>query len=264
MNGKIDHLLSITAFEEQGMALPESYVEQEYNKKLIKEFNGDRKLFRDVLRSYGQSQLEYRESLKDDIIHMHMLSSRKRKMEDVSPGRVEKYYKENIKDFRTEASIRLCEIVITNNSVDTDSTPENLSNQVWKKLQSGEPFEKLAKIYGDSTFKKDGGDWGVFASENEIRNKAIQKQAFLLKEGTFSAPFKVSLLERKADGKIGPSGEFAYYLLYAKEVRKQGFKKIEEVRSEIERILAKEIESKSQRKWLSRQKRGSYVHLTLP
>ena len=165
VDGKIDRLLSISAFEEQGMAMPESYIEQEYNKKLINEFNGDRRLFRDVLRGNGQSQLEYRENLKGDIIHMHMLSSRKRKMEEVSPGRVENYYKENMGDFRTDRSIRLCEIVLTEDSVNSSSTPEAFSKQVWLKLKSGEPFEKLAKIYGESTFKKDGGDWGVFASE---------------------------------------------------------------------------------------------------
>ncbi len=264
VDGKIDRLLSISAFEEQGMAMPESYIEQEYNKKLINEFNGDRRLFRDVLRGNGQSQLEYRENLKGDIIHMHMLSSRKRKMEEVSPGRVENYYKQNMRDFRTDRSIRLCEIVLTEDSVDSSSNPEAFSKQVWLKLKSGEPFEKLAKIYGESTFKKDGGDWGVFASQKEIRNEALRKQAFLLKEGTYSSPFKVPLLERKADGTIGASGRFAYYILFAKEVREGGFKNIDQVRPEIEKILADEIESKSQRKWLSRQKRSAYVHLSLP
>ena len=189
MDGKIDRLLSISAFEEQGMAMPESYIEQEYNKKLINEFNGDRRLFRDVLRGNGQSQLEYRENLKGDIIHMHMLSSRKRKMEEVSPGLVENYYKENIRDFRTDRTIRLCEIVLTEDSVDSSSDPEAFSKQVWLKLKSGEQFEKLAKIYGESTFKKDGGDWGVFVSQKEIRNETLRKQAFLLKKGTYSYPF---------------------------------------------------------------------------
>ena len=32
-------------FEEKGMGIPESIIEQEYNKRLIQEFNGDRKLF---------------------------------------------------------------------------------------------------------------------------------------------------------------------------------------------------------------------------
>ena len=64
VDGKIDRLLSIFAFEEKGMGIPESIIEQEYNKRLIQEFNGDRKLFREVLRSKGQSQLEYRDELE--------------------------------------------------------------------------------------------------------------------------------------------------------------------------------------------------------
>ena len=74
----------------------------------------------------------------------------------------------------------------------------------------------------------------------------------------------MALLERKADGTIGDSGRFAYYILYAKQVREGGFKNIDQVRPEIEKILAGEIESKSQRKWLTRQKRSAYVHLSLP
>ena len=119
----------------------------------------------------GQSQLEYRENLKEDIIHMHMLSARKRKMEEISPGRVENYYKENIQDFRTDSSIRLCEIVLSEDSVDSNSSPEEFSKKVWLKLKSGEPFEKLATMYGESTFKKDGGDWGVFASKKKSEIK---------------------------------------------------------------------------------------------
>lgn len=264
VDGKIDRLLSIIAFEEQGMAMPDSYVEQEYNKKLINEFNGDRRLFRDVLRGNGQSQLEYRENLKEDIIHMHMLSSRKRKMEEVSPGRVESYYRENLSDFRTDSSIRLCEIVITENSVPAGTSSESFAKSVWGQLNAGEPFEELAKKYGESAFKSDGGDWGVFASKKEIRNKHIQKQAFQLKENSFSSPFKVALLERKNDGSVGPSGNFAHYIIFAKKIRQGGFRNIDDVRPEIEKILAAEIEAKSQRKWLSRQKRGAFVQLSLP
>ena len=32
---KIDRLLSITAFKEKGMNIPEAYIEQQYNKKLL-------------------------------------------------------------------------------------------------------------------------------------------------------------------------------------------------------------------------------------
>ncbi|MBT7650671.1 MAG: hypothetical protein HN553_06825, partial [Opitutae bacterium] len=69
VDGKIDRLLSIIAFREKGMQIPEAYIEQQYNKKLISEFNGDRKLFRDYLKTNGRSQLEYRKDLEEEIIY---------------------------------------------------------------------------------------------------------------------------------------------------------------------------------------------------
>ena len=89
VDGKIDRLLSIIAFEEEGKGIQEAIIEQEYNKRLIQEFNGDRKLFRDVLRSKGQSQLEFRDQLKEDLIYGHMMSTRRRTKEEISPEKVE-------------------------------------------------------------------------------------------------------------------------------------------------------------------------------
>ena len=264
VDGKIDRLLSIIAFTEQGMAMPESYVEQEYNKKLMQDFNGDRKLFRDVLKGNGQSLLEYRDNLKEDIIHMHMLSARKRKREEVSPGRVEEYYRQNMGDFRTETSVRLREIVLTQQSGESEESLSQQARSIWGSLKKGESFEKLAKQYGESPFKSDSGDWGVYATKKEIRNEKIRQYAFSLQKNEFSAPFKVELLERKPDGSIGKSGEIAYYILQAADIRPGGVKDINEVRPEIEKILASEIEAKSQRQWLSRQKKGAYVSVTLP
>ena len=113
VDGKIDRLLSIAAFKDKGMVIPETFIEQQYNKRLIREFNGDRKLFRDVLRSNGQSQLEFRKDLEEEIIYSHMLSSRKRLKEEISPEKVEKYYDDHPNLFKTEEKVSLREIVFS-------------------------------------------------------------------------------------------------------------------------------------------------------
>ena len=102
VDGKIDRLLSIIAFREKGMQIPEAYIEQQYNKKLISEFNGDRKLFRDYLKTSGRSQLEYRKDLEEEIIYSHMLATRRRLKEEISPEKVELYYRNNNNLFKTE------------------------------------------------------------------------------------------------------------------------------------------------------------------
>ena len=264
VDGKIDRLLSIYAFEEKGMGIPESIIEQEYNKRLIKEFNGDRKLFRDVLRSNGQSQLEFRDELREDIIYGHMLSTRKRLKEEISPEKVERFYRENSRMFKTEAKIKLREIVFSQIAGEPEAILMQQAKQIQDMLAQGSPFEVLAAQHGQSPFRDKGGDWGVFVSSREIRSTEIRQQAFALKKGEVTNPFTIDLLERKANGDIGKSGKIAVYLLKAEEVVAAGRKSLDDVRLEIEKILASKIEAKSQRQWFNRLKRDAFIEVSLP
>ena len=263
VDGKVDRLLSQVAFKEKGMALPETYIEQEYSSKLMSNFNGDRRLFRQVLQSNGQSPLEYKEQLKEDIIHMHWLSQRKRTRDDISPQSVEDYYQLNQNEFRTEKRIRLSEIVFSENN-DGESDLNAEAKRIYSLLEKKQDFNFYASQNGQSQFREKGGDWGVFVSREEIRNSKIRKVAFELKEGEFSEPFSVDLLERKTDGSVGPSGKIAWYILKVSKIERARLLPVDEVRIEIEGILSKHLELTEQRKWLSRQKKNAYIEVNLP
>ena len=102
------------------------------------------------------------------------------------------------------------------------------------------------------------------ASSREIRSQEIREQAFELKEGDISQPFKVELLERKLDGSVGKSGKLAVYILKAEKVENSGVRPLEDVRNEIENLIAQEIEAIAQRKWLTNVKADAYVRINLP
>ena len=264
VEGKIDRLLSIAAFKEKGMAIPETYVEQEYNKRLIRDFNGDRKLFRDYLLSNGRSQLEFRKDLEEEIIYSHMLSTRRKLKEEISPEKVEAYYDKNPNLFKTEEKIRLSEIAFSQIAGEPQSVLLQQARKVVAEFKKGVPFKKLASENGQSPFRDKAGDWGVMVSEREIRNDEIRKRAFSLDKGQLSEPFVVETLQREKDGSIKKSGKFAVYLLLVSERKVSGRKPLEEVRLEIERTLASEYEAQSQREWLGRLKKDAYVRVTLP
>jgi peptidyl-prolyl cis-trans isomerase SurA len=264
VEGEIDRLLSIAAFKEKGMAIPDTYVEQEYNKRLIRDFNGDRKLFRDYLRSNGRSQLEFRKDLEEEIIYSHMLSTRRKLKEEISPDKVEAYYDKHVNLFKTEEKVRLSEIAFSQIAGEPQSVLLQQARKVVEEFKKGVPFEKLAAQNGQSQFRDKAGDWGVMASEREIRNDEIRKRAFSLKKGEMSEPFVVETLERKKDGTIKKSGKFAVYLLLVSEKKVSGRKPLDEVRQEIERTLTSEYEAQSQRQWLGRLKKEAYVRITLP
>ena len=264
VEGKIDRLLSIYAFEEKGMGIPESIIEQEYNKRLIQEFNGDRKLFRDVLRSKGQSQLEFRDELREDIIYGHMLSTRKRMKEEISPEKVERFYRENGVMFKTEAKVKLREIVFSQIAGEPEAILMHQAQEIQDMLKSGSPFEVLASQHGQSPFRAKGGDWGVMVSSREIRSDGIRETAFKMKKGEVSKPFTIELLERKPNGQVGKSGKIAVYILKVEDLKPAGIKSLDQVRPEIEKILASRIEAKSQRQWFNRLKRDAFIQVNLP
>ena len=264
VDGKVDRLLSIAAFGEKGMQIPTSYIEQEYNKRLIRDFNGDRKLFRDTLRSKGLSQLEYRKEIEEEIIYSHMLSTRRRLKEEISPEKVELYYEKNSDQYKTEAMVQLGEIAFSQIAGEPETVLLQQAHQVIKEIKGGLSFKDAAFKNGQSPFREKSGDWGVMVSEREIRSKEIKKEAFSLKEGEISKPFIVNILERKPDGTVGSSGKIAVYILQAIKVTKSGRKPLDEVRPLIEKTLASDIEAKSHRQWLSRLKRDAYVRVTLP
>lgn len=264
VDGKIDRLLSISAFREKGMNIPTSYIEQEYNKRLIRDFNGDRKLFRDTLRSKGLSQLEYRKEIEEEIIYSHMLSTRRRLKEEISPEKVESYYQANLGKFKTFGKIQLGEIAFSQIAGEPETVLLQQAHKILKDIKAGQSFEDAALKNGQSPFREKSGDWGVMVSEKEIRSQEIRKEAFALKEGAISKPFIVNILERKPDGTVGNSGKIAVYILKALKVTQAGRKPLDEVRSQIERTLASDIEAQSHRQWLSRLKRDAYVRVTLP
>ena len=264
VDGKIDRLLSIAAFKEKGMGIPETFIEQQYNKRLIREFNGDRKLFRDVLRSNGQSQLEFRKDLEEEIIYSHMLSTRKRLKEEISPEKVEKYYEEHPNLFKTEEKISLREIVFSQIAGEPQAILLQQAQKIIGEIKKGVKFEELASKNGQSPFREKAGDWGFMVSDREIRSEQIRKEAFSLKEGEVSEPFVVDILERDKDGGIRKSGKVAVYILQVTKKLSSGRRPLDEVRQEIEQTLASEYESQSQRQWLGRLKKKAYIRVSLP
>ena len=264
VDGKIDRLLSIAAFKDKGMVIPETFIEQQYNKRLIREFNGDRKLFRDVLRSNGQSQLEFRRDLEEEIIYSHMLSSRKRLKEEISPEKVEKYYEDHPNLFKTEEKVSLREIVFSQIAGEPQAILLQQAQKVLDEIKNGATFETLASQNGQSPFREKAGDWGFMVSDREIRSEQIRKEAFSLKEGEISKPFVVDILERDQDGGIRKSGKIAVYILQVVKKLSSGRKPLDAVRQEIEQTLASEYESQSQRQWLGRLKKKAYVRVSLP
>lgn len=65
---------------------------------------------------------------------------------------------------------------------------EDKANWIYKELQKGKDFAKLAKDYSDCPSRERGGDLGFFGKGQMARE--FENAAFSMKEGEVSKPVK--------------------------------------------------------------------------
>lgn len=259
IENKIENMLVIQEFKDEGRIIPESYLEGEYNKRLIRDFDNDRKLFRDFLNSKSQTQLDFRRDLENDIIIGAMYAKFRRGRADVSPDRVEDFYNNNLRLFVLESKIRLREIKLEPTSGETREALLKKANDLVKQLKVGVPFDKLAKQHSHGLYKESGGDWGVFVSKREIPSELLREKAFALKKGEFSEPFALDETRRNKAGDLEKTGKFAIFILKAEDTKAAGIKSIDQVRQEVEQRVGQDLDRQAKARWVARLRRNAYV-----
>ena len=264
IKGRTDRILSNLAFKEKGMVLPDSYIEKEFIHELNRDFEGKLVDLYKHLKKKKETLYEHKQGIKEKIIYNHMLSRRDRSTNEISPNRVENYYHENRDSFKEPEKRLLQEIEFAYPVDSADPSLKNEALNLYNLLQtSPNRFDELASEYGQSLYKSNQGLWAVKISHSEL-STTLRDVAFSLKEGEISEPFLVDLLERKPDGSVAKSGKKAVYIVQVSERESSGIKSLESLRSEIEEMIARELEADSQRRWLSRVKNDAYVRLILP
>ena len=247
----IDRVLIVKEFnkpkdgdESNKRQIPASVIDNYIAEQQITQFDGDRSKFLAYLRSRGKTLREYRKDVEEDIIYDYMRQQQRKSQSIVSPVKVETYYKENKDHFYQEDSALLRVIQFTRSSGETDATLKAKAEDVIAKFRDGEPFAELARQYSQDTRRNKGGDWG-WTKRSDMR-KEFSDILLNLKKGEVSQPILV------------PEGCF---LLYVEDRKYAGIQPLEDVRDDIERILAQQMTRQAQERWLERLRRNGYVKM---
>lgn len=259
IENKIENMLVIREFKSEGRFIPGSYIESEFNKRLIRDFDNNRVLFRDFLKRKAQTQLDFRDDIEKDIIIGAMYAKFRRGQADVSPDRVEEFYNDNKALFTVDAKVRPREIKLSPVAGEPRDVLVQQANDLYEKLKKGAAFEKLAIENGQSPLKSLGGDWGTLVAKKEIANQALADKAFSLKQGEFSEPFVVEEMKRDTEGNLRKTGKVAVYILKAEIKQEAGVKALKDVREEVEKKLAQELDRHARTRWVARLRRKAYV-----
>jgi peptidyl-prolyl cis-trans isomerase SurA len=238
----IDRILIVKEFKDEGLIIPQSYIENEYDDVLTEQFGGDRARFLSFLKRQNKTVREFRKDLEEKIIVQSMRAKMRRSQSEISPEKIEEYYTRNKFLFLQEESIFLQQILLTPYADETTSLLSQEAEKIIRELNMGADFSSIARKYSRDDMASNGGEWG-WIKKNEIR-KELEEIAFNLPRNSYSQPIVL-------DGNV--------FILYVKDKHEQGVKPLDQVRDEIEDKILEQIAQNAQRKWVDRLRKEAYI-----
>ncbi|MGZ0657648.1 peptidylprolyl isomerase [Coraliomargarita sp. W4R53] len=242
LQNMIDRIIIVKAAEEKGLIIPPSYIEQEYDDVIQRDFGGDRGRFLEYLRARGETARDFRRDIYKRVVVNVMRQETRRSQSEVSPERIEEFYVKNKIRFYQEEALHLRQIILTPMADEGLVTLRQTAKKVIYELSSGANFGDVARKYSQDDMSRNGGDWG-WIERKDIR-KELSDVAFGLNEGSYSQPIEIA-------GTI--------FILYAENKREEMIQPITQVRDIIENVLVGEIAREAQDKWLEEVRNDAYV-----
>lgn len=247
INSLIERALILDEFKTKGYTIPENTIDRELSEIIASEFNNDRGAFTRTLQAQNLTVTQYREKLRERVIIQAMRGRKGQQYLVISPYRIDQYYQDHLKDFAVEDQIKLRMIFIKKAPAEGDTAPDarrKLGEEILGKLDAGESFESLAKLYSEGKEAKQGGDWGWVGKD--VLRKELGEVAFQLKAKQHS-----KLIET-AEG---------YYLLFVEDIKPAHTKPLTEARDDIEKILIELQRDKMQDEWIKTLRAKAYIRL---
>lgn len=242
----VDDELALSEFREKGMQMPASYVNEQIEEKVIREYNGDRAEYLRSLKRAGRTPLDDRREMERRIIVDYLNGQKRRSVAELSPVKIERFYEANRALFNREAAAKISQIALWPGAADTDEDVRKLAETILARLDKGESFAALAREYSKDTHRERGGDTG-WRPLSEL-NADLAKSVSALPDGGHTAP-----IEFKAGGRL------SLYILRRDAFREAGPKPVEEVREEIEAKLLSDSMRQVREEWLARLRERFFV-----
>jgi peptidyl-prolyl cis-trans isomerase SurA len=243
LQNMIDRILIVKAAEKEGLLIPPSYIDQEYEEVLNRDFGGDRSRLLSYLQAQGLTPREFRENIYNRVVINFMRQKNRKSQSEISPERIQEFYVQNKICFYQDESIRLRQIILTPQANESIESLRQTANKIIQELDEGANFSDVAQKYSADKVGRKGGDWG-WIKRQDIRTE-LCTVAFSLEPGEYSQQ-PVELGE-------------TIFILFCEDKHEEMIQPVNEVRDVIENLLAGEIARKTQERWLQNIRENSYV-----
>ncbi len=179
---------------EQGIKITDEGIDQ-YIEQVKKTNRLSDEDFKTILGREGQTFASYRAAVKTEMEKSELINRQVRKKINITDEDVERYYKINMKKYRSEARARLRHILLALSeraSADHVQAVMAKAGELYKRIMEGEDFAILAKEFSAGAGQASGGDIGWVRRGTLIQG--LEDVAFKkLAVGEVSEPFRTSM-----------------------------------------------------------------------
>lgn len=165
INDLVERELVMSDFETKGYQMRDAFIDQEINRVIIEDYNGNRDRFLQDLSKSGMTIRGFRDTTKRRLIVMAMRSSKYDHEIPPTPDEINREYNKTKLQFRdlTKDQIKFKKIFIPMVGDDPTQTPEvqlKLSELIVDEIKGGKAtFEEMAQRYSRDQMAEKGGDW---------------------------------------------------------------------------------------------------------
>lgn len=217
--------------------------------RIMKEYNlPDTDALEKALAQQGMTVRELREQIRDALMGQYLVNDFVRRRITLLTPEIEKYYKDHTAEFTTPEEVTLSEIIIhadgDNSASGNPDAAENRANDLYRRLQQGEPFSALASQYSKGPTANKGGNIGtlkVYDLRADMLN-AIKG----LEEGDISKPQKT---------------EGGYVIYHIDSRNHASVKSLDEVKEEIKDILYRKKFNPEFDRFIAQLKEDAYIQI---
>ncbi len=239
----IDRELIVKDFNQKGMSIPQSYLDAHFDDYLNSEFGGDRAEFLKFLQAQGKTIKQFRQEQERDLIVSYMQQQQRRTVSEISPAKIIEYYENNKSKWFSPATVKISQITLkTFVGNKTKEELEELAKNIVERARSGESFAKLARRHSQDDKASSGGDWGWY-KKGEL-NPTLDELAFKEKVGGVTDPVTLGNM---------------IFIMKIEERKPEGIQSVDEVRSQIEWIIADERAREVYKKWVEGLRKKAYI-----
>lgn len=239
LNGLIERRLILQEFQDLKVNIPESIIEGRVEEEIKQRFGEDRAVLTRTLQQEGSTLEDFRREIREQIIEAAMRFRNVPRDILVSPGRIERYYREHEDTFRVQDQVKLSMIVL--DKARTSADVGRLGREILAKIAEGADFAEMAAVYSDSRARESGA-WGWV--DRKVLREDLADLAFAMPAGTRS-----EVIDKPE----------AAYIMFVEEVRNAHVRPLADVRGSIERTLVEEERKRLEKQWLDRLRAKSFI-----